>query len=90
MPHRKVIIVFVAVFFIAAILRGLERPGTAIVDHPVTAVLRPFRLTPLITPALLLYTTRRASPAIVRGPAIHTIPGRSTISCLFCLPRPPS
>jgi hypothetical protein len=84
MPHGKIVIVFVAVFFVTAILRGLERPGTAIVDHPVFTVVSPFRLTPPITPAFLPSLTIRTYATV---PAVS---GRSTISCLLFLPRPPS
>ena len=60
MPHGKIIIVFVAILFIAAVLGGLERPGTAIVDHAVVAVLPAFRLTTPIGPGLLRNLTIRA------------------------------
>jgi hypothetical protein len=101
MPHGKIIVVLVAVLFIAAVLRSLERSRTAIVDHLVVIVLSAFRLTTPIGPAFLpnltihndptiCSPTIRSSPTIRPNLTIHTFPGRSTISCLLCLRRPPS
>ena len=94
MPHGKVVIVLIAVFFVTTILRGFKRPRTAIVDHPVTAVRCAFRLTTLISTGFLLYTARRASASVLANPAIEAanaivrspaIPARGPIPGL--LPR---
>ena len=76
MPHGKIIVVLVAILFVAAVLRSLERSCTAIVDHPVVVVLRPFRLTTLV------------SPAFLSNPIIPAVSGPSCFSGL-CVLRPP-
>ena len=96
MPHGKVVIVLIAVFFVTTILRGLKRPRTAIVDHPVTAVLCAFRLTTLISTGFLFCTARRAGASVLANPTIEApnaivrspaIPARGSIPGL--LPRHP-
>jgi hypothetical protein len=70
-----------------AILRGFERPGTAIVDHPVIAVLSPFRLTPPIASAFI---PSPAIPAFLPRLSISSVSAPNTIPCLLCLSRPSS
>jgi hypothetical protein len=105
MPHGKIIIVLVAVFFVAAILRSLERSGTAIVDHPVVTFFSPFRLTTLtgagcpLNPIIQTIFSAGcplnpiiqaiSSPGCSLNPIIQAVSGRSSVSLPFCRLRPP-
>lgn len=78
MPHREIIIVFIAVLLVVSILRSLKCSCTAIMDHPIFAVFKSFRLTTLIgsclfhDPSTLAFSSRgpipahRAAPSLVR------------------------